>query len=266
MLDIIRKELDPDLSREANINRVREFLQIIILKILYDSGAFSNIAFVGGTALRLLFDLNRFSEDLDFSVINEENYSWKKLLERITHQLEKYTFQVEINKSRQKTVRSAMVKFKDILYQLNLSSIEAQKLFIRLEIDTNPPKGWSTGLSLISRTHVFTVTHFDLPSLYATKLHACFFRRYTKGRDFYDLLWYLGKKISPNFKLLNNAIRQTAGLTGEITKENFDHFLLEKLAEVDFRKVRQDVERFLVNKEELDLLDYSLIKKLIYPH
>jgi hypothetical protein len=146
---------------------------------------------------------------------------------------------------------------------LGLSDMREQKLSIGLEIDARPPEGWKTNLSLISKFFVFTVTHYDLPSLYATKLHACFFRKYVKGRDFYDLVWYLGKKILPNFLLLSNAIAQTESKKIVVTEDNFEEFLLEKMMKVDFVKIRKDVERFLVDKGELKLLNKKLIKELL---
>ena len=84
-----------------------------------------------------------------------------------------------------------------------------------------------------------------------------------KGRDFYDLVWYLGKGILPNFVLLNNAIAQTEGKRVVVTEKNFGEFLLKRLENIDFAKVRKDVERFLVDKEELRLLDGELIRRLL---
>src|SRR3989338_7410974 len=102
--------------------------------------------------------------------------------------------------------------------------------------------------------YTFTVVHYDIPSLYASKLCACFFRKYVKGRDFYDLVWYLGKKATPNFELLNNAMRQIDSKAQTVTEENFKEFLKAQLAKIDFTSVRKDVARFLVDKEELKLL------------
>jgi hypothetical protein len=106
-----------------------------------------------------------------------------------------------------------------------------------------------------SEVFVFTVLRFDLASLYATKLHACFFRKYTKGRDIYDLIWYLGKELLPNFTLLNNAIEQTEGKNSTLNRDNFKEFLIRKIEEIDFIKAKKDVERFLVDKDELRLFN-----------
>lgn len=263
MLDIIKAHLNEGMSREEKIHHVREDLQVIILKILYDLGMFRHLAFVGGTALRILFGLRRFSEDLDFSLIRKKDYNFNKFSTAIEYQLKKYGLSVDVKKSDLKIVQRVMFRFKNILVSLRLSNMREQKLSIGLEIDARPPEGWETDISLLSKVFVFTVTHYDLPSLYATKLHACFFRKYVKGRDFYDLVWYLGKKIFPNLVLLNNAIAQTEAKKVVVTEDNFAEFLLEKMGKVDFVKVRKDVERFLVDKEELKLLNKELIKELL---
>jgi len=210
-----------------------------------------------------LYGLRRFSENLDFSLTGKRGYSFDKFVLNIKQQLKHYGLEVDLRKEDKRTVHNLSLKFKKILFALGLSDLQAQKLFVRIEIDANPPEGWNTELSLINRVYVFTVTNFDLPSLYATKLHACFFRKYIKGRDFYDLLWYIGKRIEPNFELLNNAIYQTEGKLLHLNENNFKKFLLGKLSSIDFSKVRKDVERFLEDKEELKLLDKDIIIKLI---
>ncbi|MCJ7645794.1 nucleotidyl transferase AbiEii/AbiGii toxin family protein [bacterium] len=263
MLDIIKSHLNDGMSREEKIHLVREDLQLVLLKTLYDIGMFRNLAFVGGTALRILFGLKRFSEDLDFTLIRKKGYNFNKFSRAIEYQLEKYGLNIDVKKNDLRVVQRIMFRFKNILMGLGLSNMREQKLSIGLEIDARPPEGWKTNLSLISKFFVFTVTHYDLPSLYATKLHACFFRKYVKGRDFYDLVWYLGKKILPNFLLLSNAIAQTESKKVVVTEENFEEFLLEKMMKVDFVKVRKDVERFLVDKGELKLLNKKLIKELL---
>lgn len=263
MIEILKKQYRDEMTSEEKINRVREFLQVLILKIIYELRYFKNLSFVGGTALRFLFDLQRFSENIDFSLVNKKNYVFHKMIQNIKSQLIRYGLDVEIEGDSERVVQNAMVKFKDVLYNLGLSNIKEQKLFVKIEIDTNPPEGWNNQISLINRTYVFTVTHFDLPSLYSTKLHACFFRKYTKGRDIYDFIWYLGKNITPNFKLLNNAIIQTEKKDLMISSNNFKQFLIEKTKYIDFEKAKKDVERFLVDKGDLKLFDRKLIQNII---
>jgi predicted nucleotidyltransferase component of viral defense system len=261
MIDVLKQQLKPSMDTAEKINRVREFLQILCLKIIHDKGYFENMAFVGGTALRILYDLRRFSEDLDFSVIKKEKYDFLKIITTLASELELYGFDVESKNNAEKTVQSSFLKFNNLLNELGLSQMKEQKLSIRIEVDSNPPEGWNTQTTLINKTYIFNVAHFDLPSLYATKLHACFFRKFIKGRDFYDLLWYLGRKFQPNFILLNNAVKQTEGKDLKLDEKNFKDFLSERLEKVNFVLVKKDVERFLEDKKELELLDLELIRK-----
>ena len=263
MEDIIRTLLSKEASLEAKTNRLREFLQVLILRELYDLGYFKYLSFVGGTALRLLYDLRRFSEDLDFSLVGRTGYDCTTLTDRVQQRLGYHGFDIDLQMNDQKTVQNVDIRFKNLLFAYGLSRIKSQRLYIRLEIDTNPPHGWQSKVSLVNRIFVFTVTHFDLDSLYALKIHACFYRKYTKGRDFYDLIWYLGKKVKPNLVLLNNAVKQTEGEDPRITSDNFRDFLADRLTRTDFTKARKDVERFLEDKSELRLFDRRLILGLL---
>jgi predicted nucleotidyltransferase component of viral defense system len=263
MLDLIRTFIAEAPNRETKIDITREFLQLLILKILFDRGYFKNLAFVGGTALRFLYRLRRFSEDLDFSLFNKKSYRFDNILKTINYDLAKSGFALDLKEQVKPPVQSAMFRFKDILFNLGLSNYKAEKIAIKFEVDANPPKGWKTETSLITRHFVFTVTHFDLASLYALKLHACFFRKYTKGRDFYDLLWYLGRNQKLNFKLLNNAIEQTEHRKSNIDEANFKEFLQKRLTLIDFTKAKRDVARFIEDKNELKLIDKNSILNLI---
>ena len=263
MITLLKSEIEKYSTQEERIHHLRESLQILILKIIYDRGFFKNLSFVGGTALRILYDLKRFSEDLDFSLIQKKGFDFTKFSQDLKKQLKLYGLTVETNEKREANVKSSMLKFPEILYSLGLSPLKSQKLFVRVEVDTNPQAGWRNEVSLVNKIYLFSVTHFDLPSLFATKIHACFFRRYVKGRDFYDLVWYLTRKVTPNFQLLNNAIAQTEKKRPNLKEENLKGFLKEYLGKVNFNKVRKDVQRFLVNKDELKLLEKGLILKLL---
>jgi predicted nucleotidyltransferase component of viral defense system len=234
-----------------------------VLKIFFTHRSFDNLAFVGGTALRILFDLRRYSEDLNFCLIKKSRYNFELFSEKLGMELEKAGLRNEVSGKKHAAVYSMEIKFLELLQRLELAEVAGQKLKIKVEIDTNPAKGWDVTVHPITRGMVLAVKHYDLPSLFATKLHACFFRPYVKGRDFYDLVWYLGKKIQPNFRLLNNAIQQTEKIKSRIDEKNFRDFMRERLAEIDFKNVRRDVERFLEDKSELQLLDKQLILKMI---
>jgi predicted nucleotidyltransferase component of viral defense system len=261
--DLILKQLSPDRPREENINRLRQFLQIILLKILHDSTIGSTLAFTGGTALRLLHGLQRFSEDLDFSLIKPKKYNFESLV-TFTHQsLEKLFLPADLKPKAEKIVHHLYVRFRDLLYDAGLSPLRGEKLPIRLEIDTNPPAGWKTQLSLLSDFYTFPVLHFDLSSSFATKLHACLFRRYAKGRDFYDLMWYLGKKVRPNLHVLNNAIVQTEKASATLDGEQLKQALIKRISRLDVAKLRQDVAPFLVLPQEVALLDSELMQQVV---
>lgn len=263
MLEILKQKLKPEITDENKINKAREFLQILMLKTMFDEGNFNNLAFVGGTALRVLYGMRRYSEDLDFSLIKSEGYDFNKLLNNLVHRLKQYNFKVESTAKKGGIVHNSFIKFPSLLKDLGITETEKQKLSIKIEIDTNPPSGWHVNLSPITDIFVFAVRSFDLPSLYATKLHACFFRRYIKGRDFYDLIWYLGKKIKPNYVLLNNAIKQTEGKDLKIDNDNLKLFLKDKLTNIDFKAVSKDVERFLEDKSELRMFNKDIILSAI---
>lgn len=263
MLNLIEEKLKKIDDERMKALVLREELQLLLLRIIYELGYFGNLAFVGGTALRVLFGLRRFSEDLDFSLVDNKDYNFGKLASRIQLQLKKYNFQADINLKEQKTVQNVMFKFKELLNIFGLAKAKEQKLSIRMEVDVNPPEDWNLEISLVSKSQIFSVTHYDLPSLYATKLHSCFFRRFVKGRDFYDLVWYLGRNIMPNFELLNNAIYQTEQLKTDINQDNFKDFLGQNLEKIDFLKVRGDIEKFLEDRKEAELLRKDLILSLV---
>jgi len=262
MNELLEQIVGKETTAENKLNKTREFLQELMLKIVFDRGMFNNLAFVGGTALRLLYDLRRYSEDLDFSLIKTRGYSFDGLLHDLVFELEHFGFEVENSPGKSGTVHASMIKFPGLLAELGLSRLKGQKLSVKLEIDTNPPAGWKTILSPVAKAFVFAVNSFDLPSLYATKLHACFFRKFIKGRDFYDLIWYLGKKVEPNYPLLNNAIEQTEKVNLRIDRDNFREFMRQRLTGIDLSLARKDAERFLEDKSELNLFDRDLILKL----
>lgn len=263
MIEFIKQQLTKNMSDEEKLNRCRELIQLLCLKIFDEHKLFDNLAFTGGTALRVIFGMKRFSEDLDFSLVKKENYSFSRINDDLLKAVSLAGLKAESKPKSEKTIHSAMLKFPGILKTIGLSPLESHNLSIKLEIDTNPPKGGYVQTRIIQRSYVFNVAHFDLSSMFATKLHACFYRSYLKGRDFYDFIWYMGNKVKPNFTLLNNAIVQTQGKNPDINEANFKGFLLKNIEKIDFNEAKRDVERFLENKNELRLFDAKLIKNSI---
>lgn len=263
MIEAIKQQFAKGMTNEDKLNRAREYIQILSLKILDEKGFFKFMAFTGGTALRVIFGVRRFSEDLDFSLIKKGGFSFPEVNAGLVKGFNLTGLQVESKPKVKNTVFSALLKFPGLLKQLELSPLESQNLSIKIEVDSNPPKGGGTQNSLIQKSYIFNVVHFDLPSMYATKLHACFYRKYVKGRDFYDFIWYIGNRAKPNLLLLNNAIEQTQGENPKINERNLKEFLLKGIERVDFNDARKDVERFLEDKKELRLFDAKNIRSSI---
>ena len=255
------------LEREKQVGAKKlvlaEWLQHLILQSVYRNGYFGNLVFTGGTALRLLYHTGRFSEDLDFSLIRRKGFQFKKALERIRQDLRLQQFDFEFYVKEEKNVAQADFRFPGLLKAYGLSNLKDQKLTVKFEIDSRPPGGGKTEIMLVAQPISYTVCAFDLPSLFATKLHAVFFRSYVKGRDYYDLVWYLGRRVRPNFTLLNNAIRQTQGKGHEIHEAEFKQKLTAHLASVDFEGIRAEAGRFLIHPEEIQSLDRPLIQNLL---
>ncbi len=263
MIEALRHELASAASVEDKTNRAREFLQILALKSLSDQDAFSRMAFIGGTALRVIFGLRRFSEDLDFSIVSSSGYDFSDICGRLVKAFRSNGLDAGVDKQNERTVNAAFLSFPGLPHALGLSGHKGEKLSIKVEVDTRPPAGWKTQTSLLNRTYLFNVSHYDLPSLFAGKLHACFYRKYTKGRDIYDLFWYLGKKIHPNLVLLNNAIAQSEGKSPGITERSLKEFMLKVAGHIDLNAARKDAERFLEDKSELRLFNADILAAAI---
>ncbi|VAX35127.1 hypothetical protein MNBD_UNCLBAC01-2120 [hydrothermal vent metagenome] len=263
MIEVIQQQFKESMSFDDKLNVTRELLQVLCLKIMSDKKMFEHVAFLGGTSLRILFNLRRFSEDLDFSLIKKEGYSTEEINKKFIKAFGLYGFRVETKMKSVGAVQSIMMKFVGLLKELGLSNLPQQKLLIKWDVDTNPPLGGNVIDTIVNKTYVFGVSHYDLPSLYAGKLHACFYRTYTKGRDFYDFAWYLGKKIKPNLTLLNNSIRQSQEKDENLNDKNFKNFLLRNIERINFNEVRKDVERFLEDKNELNIFDLKMFQNTI---
>ena len=252
MKELLLQKLEGIGSRDERYNFTREYLQELVLQIIDRGGYFKCLAFVGGTALRILYDMPRFSEDLDFSLIKKKGFSFEALLKTIKKELELNGFSVEEIKGKDKTVLSEFIRFKGLLYDLGLSRQKSEKLFIKLEIDSDPPKGFETELALVNRNFLFKVRSYKLPSLFASKLHAVLFRKYEKGRDSYDLLWFLTKNIPINYGLLSNAASQTGGEDVKLGPERTKDLLLAKIKRADFSHILSDVRPFLEEHKETE--------------
>jgi hypothetical protein len=243
------------------LNILREYLQAFALRSLHESLAFRGLSFVGGTALRFAYDLPRFSLDLDFSLEDDQHYEPEKWLGKLRRDLGYAGFDAEVSPLRdRRTVNGAWVKVAGILPEAGLAAMPNQKLWIKLEIDTNPPRGAVTVREVVNRHFMIALRHHDLPSLMAGKIHALCTRRYPKGRDWYDLLWYRtpSPPVDPNLSLLQSALDQTQRENSWPASEWEDH-VLRRLQTLDEKQVRRDVTPFLERVEDRELLTADFI-------
>ncbi len=226
---------------------VREYLQARILECLQEQGSFGRIAFLGGTALRFLYQLPRFSEDLDFSAITPGDLlDLKRLAEKTRVRLHAEGYAVEV-RTRDAVDASAEFRFPGLLNELGVSPQSRETVMIRAEVDTNPPQGAVVTSTLVRRHVLLNIRHYDRASLLAGKLHAILSRRYTKGRDLFDLAWYLGDRSwpGPNITLLRNTLAQT-GWTGPAPDEqSWRAIVAERVAGLDLNAAVEDVAPFL---------------------
>lgn len=236
------------------LNLVREYLQVLILKAIYQSKYGSGLSFIGGTCLRICHDLKRFSEDLDFALDKKiPGYSFQDLNQTVASFLGNTNFEVDFKMSEDKVVQKSFIRVSKILHLFGMSALKNQKIHVKLEIDTNPVKVENNELETFFVTkfnEMFPILKHNDTTLFAGKLCAIFNREYVKGRDFYDLLWYLNRKEKINLGYLNRAMQQ-AGIQVQFKDEKsvLKH-LGEKIGEVKIQDIMKDLGRFLEDAGE----------------
>lgn len=266
MIPYLKMQIADAITPETQRAIVREYLQMRILYSLQSSGAMIPLAFYGGTALRILYQLPRYSEDLDFALERQpEQYDFRKYLTAIQRNMTAETYDVEVKLNESRVVHSAFVRFRGLLYQLGISPHTSEVLAIKLEIDTNPPSNAGLDTTLIQHHVAVHLQHHDKASLLAGKLHAILQREYVKGRDWYDLYWYLSQPqwASPNVAMLNNALIQSGWEKGEVTVNNWRGYVLERLEQLNWVQVTADVQRFLMKQEDLIAFKKETIARLV---
>jgi predicted nucleotidyltransferase component of viral defense system len=249
-------------------NLVREYLQARILESLQRSGAMIPLAFQGGTALRFLYQIARFSEDLDFSLERPAaHYDIRSYMKAIKSAFTAEGYNTEIKLNDQKTVQSAFIRFYGLLYELKLSKQPNEAVSIKIEVDTRPPMGAALETDLVRRYLPLNLQHHDRASLFAGKLHAVLQRRYAKGRDLYDLMWYLSDPgwPEPNLVLLNNALAQTGWAGPLLQAGNWREAIQNRLKAIDWKAAVADVRPFLERPAEIDLLTLENFNRLLKP-
>lgn len=255
-------------NQEDATHALREIMQEVALAGLYRSGFFKKAAFYGGTALRIFYGLNRYSEDLDFSLLapNPE-FSLESYLGEIVAEFESAGMQVSV-REKQKTnvsaVDSAFLKSETIWRELVLEEVLPQsglnqiaRVKIKIEVDTLPSPGFATEEKLLLKPFSFYVKCFTLPDLFAGKMHALLFRKWgtnVKGRDWFDLEWYIRQGVTLNLDHFVERARDSGDWPkATMTPEEFRQLLHKKIESVDMARVKADISRFIPDTRVLDI-------------
>ena len=243
-------------TEQQKRNAIFEVNQQIILAGLYSGGFFENAAFYGGTCLRIFHGLQRFSEDMDFSLLaHDDNFDFTKYFQPIIDLFAMVGREVEIKKKDKGAfgkVESAFLKDNTDVYDVTFSTEKSIK--IKIEVDACPPLNFATEQKLLLQPHSFMTRCYTLPNLFAGKMHAVVYRsgkNRVKGRDWYDFEWYIRNNVPLDFNHLAERCRQFNG--EEITPELFKEKLLERLSTADIKQVKADVFPFLRNPKEIEI-------------
>jgi len=245
-------------NEEQVVNAQRETMQKIALAGLCRAGFFEHAAFYGGTCLRLVHGLKRYSEDMDFSLTEKsDSIHLEDFFQAIIDEFTLAELPVEIQKKEKKMfgrVESAFLKENTEAYEIKFQMRKMVK--VKIELDTDPPLLFATEQRILTEPYAFPIRCFTLPNLYAGKMHALVYRAWqkrVKGRDWYDFEWYVNNNVPLDFTHLQERIREFNGQT--LSMDEFKQMLHDKLANTDIAVVKQDVLPF-VNRENLRELDY----------
>lgn len=261
----------PSPSQQQLLNLTREYLQTLVLKSIYHSKWGNTLSFMGGTCLRICYDLRRFSEDLDFALDRKTaDYSFEALLRIIQGDFEKSGFKVETKLSKEGVVQKSFIKFGELLHPLGLSARKGEKIHIKLEVDTNPipiSDDQRESFFIGKFNESFPILKHKMETLFSGKILALLSRTYAKGRDYYDLIWYLTRKTPIDMRYLMEGVlqanRQARTATPLPQFKNAGEVLnalAETVAKADFTVILKDIARFLEDPtEEKWIKDYPQV-------
>lgn len=246
-------------TNDDYINAQHEVMQQIALAGLYRGGFFNKAAFYGGTCLRIFYGLQRFSGDMDFSLLNQDvDFKLEDYFEPIKTEFSALGREVVINKKEKKNqtnVESAFLKDDTAIYNIQFRT--ERNIKIKIEVDINPPSGFTTEHKFLLLPFSFMVRCYTLPDLYAGKMHALLFRSWknrVKGRDWYDFEWYVRNNTTLNFEHLRQRTSQLGSLPeGELTRDFFLQLLRAMISKTNMEMVKADIRPFIKNPGEMDI-------------
>ena len=268
-------------DKSDKTNAIKEIMQSIALEGLSKGGFFTKAAFYGGTCLRLFYGLDRFSEDLDFALLEpDKSFSLSEYFPYLKKTFMSYGIDIEIDskeKTKDRGVQSAFLKSNTIMLLASFfpkseetkKVIPNQKIKIKFEIDVTNPSGGRTEFKYVYSPQLFEVRVFDESTLFAGKIHAILCRDYqkrVKGRDYYDYLFYIGKGTPINLKYLENKLKNTGNILSldeSLSLEKLKMLLRNKFENVDYNAAIDDVSKFVSNKDSLSLWSKELFLSTI---
>jgi len=249
----------PIITKNDLTNATHEVMQQITLAGLYRSGFFDKAAFYGGTCLRIFYGTQRFSEDMDFSLLQpDDSFRLENYFDAIISEFQAIGRDITITKKEKNTqtnVESTFLKDNTEVYNLSFST--EKQIKIKIEVDTQPPAGFATEYKLLLLPFSFMVRCYTLSDLYAGKMHALLFRNWknrVKGRDWYDFEWYVRNNIPLNFEHLQQRAKQINAIAeNDFSVENFKNLLKERILKTDINTVKNDIRPFIKNPAEMDI-------------
>ncbi len=269
-----------DLSKNEPFEALREILQEIVLYALYEAGFFNYATFYGGTALRILYKLPRFSEDLDFSLLKpDSSFDLSKYEKTILTTLNNYGFECSID-TKIKTnsdIQSAFLKTNTLQQLISINAPKdivekyppTKQLKIKFEVDTNPPLDFEVEEKLHLVPIPFQIKTMKISSLFAGKIHAILCRGWTtrpKGRDWYDLVWYVKNSYEVNMYHLEARLKQSCKAFDNEIKDFSQNSIMEllnkRIESLDISMAKDDVSRFIYDQRELELWSNDFFKTI----
>jgi len=265
-------------DKDEALQALREIMQEVALSGLYRSGFFEKAAFYGDTALRIFYGLNRYSEDLDFSLLQpDESFSLEKYLAAVQNEFESQGMKGSIRgkeKTNKGAIDSAFLKSETLWRELVPEGVIPQNglgqvagIKIKLEIDTQPPLNFATGEKLLLRPFSLYVKCFSITDLFAGKMHALLFRKWkdnVKGRDWYDMEWYIRKGTPLHLQhFLTRAKNSGDWKKDTITEPELITLLNEKIDQVDMKRIKDDIQRFIPDPQVLDIWSKHYFHELV---
>ncbi len=255
-------------------NALREIFQEITLAGLYRGDFFEKAAFYGGTALRIFYHLDRYSEDLDFSLLEpQKDFKFEPYFKAIEDEFIALGIDISINsksKNSASNIESAFLKSDTSIHILSLEApLDLKKpIKIKFEVDTSPPLGFDTQEKLLLQPFSFYVKCFSPKDLYAGKMHALLFRNWktrVKGRDWYDFEWYVKNGFELNLEHLTIRARESGSIPSDqiFTKELLVEMLQEKIKMLDINSAKLDIRRFVADDKVLDIWSQDYFLQLV---